>query len=88
MSSVTLALTHRKPSWLHDPLDIITLMGALKTNKCRIQLSDDRWFKIIPIARRDKFNSLEPLFHVSPEIGYAPMGFFSVKELQSRLDKM
>ncbi len=85
MSSIS---TDSKPSWLSDPLDIITLMAALNTKKRRVQLSDDRWFKIRSATHKAKFDTTEPLFLVTPERDFNPMGFFTVKELQSRLDKM
>lgn len=76
-------------TWLRDPLDIMEVLDGIKNDRELITLRSTELFTITD-AGYSPLDRTEPLFRIEPadKDKFFPMGFYTVKELQHRLDKM
>ncbi len=82
--------THaERKSWLNDPLDILTLIDAIKNEREFIALKNKQLFSITD-AGYSPLDRTEPLYRVEPadKSQFVPMGFYTLKYLQLQLEKM
>ncbi len=82
--------THpNRDSWLKDPLDIMVLLDAIEGDEEVVTLGCDRQFRITH-SGYSRLDKTAVIYRIEPvrDGAFVPMGFYSVRELQSRLDKM
>ncbi len=77
-----------RKSWLSDPLDIIAAIDAIKKDKPSFTRTRDGMVFLIFDAGYCALDKTLPLYRFQAERNYVPMGFYTMQELQDRLDSV